>query len=42
VYAAHQYPPDSGVRAPVQSYERNVELIETAKSAIAPVKTEPA
>ena len=34
VYAAHQYPPDAGVRVPVHSYERNVELIEAAKSAI--------
>jgi len=42
VYATHQYPPDAGVRTPVQSYERNVELIEAAKMAIAPLKTEPA
>src|SRR5260370_24404018 len=34
VYAVHQYPPDSPTRAARQSYERNVELIEIAKSAL--------
>jgi formamidase len=34
VYAVHQYPPDPPTRAARQSYERNVELIEIAKSTL--------
>jgi len=34
VYAVHRYPPDTPTRSARQSYERNVELIETAKSTL--------